>query len=106
MKGEHPLAVDSLIQGELGGKATAIARYAEMLWKIRTGYAVFLYGAVGIIAALVQKKVIELGIATAGSIVVLMILSLLPSRTECARLVRPNRVEERVCGGLESFAEQ
>ena len=72
MNSEQKLTVESLIQGELDGKATAIAGYDEMLWKIRTGYAVFLYGAVGIIAALVQKKILDLGHTTGCAIAVLI----------------------------------
>lgn len=42
MTEEHKLTIDTLIKDELDGKATAIARYDEMIWKIRTGYAVLL----------------------------------------------------------------
>jgi hypothetical protein len=73
MNSKHRLTVENLIQGELDGKATAIAGYDEMLWKIRTGYAVFLYGAIGIIAALVQKKILDLGHTTGCAIGVLIL---------------------------------
>jgi hypothetical protein len=55
MSEEFKLSIDSLIKDELAGKASAIARYDEIIWKIRLGYAVLLYGTVGIIAGLVDK---------------------------------------------------
>ena len=48
----QPLSRDSLIQSELAGKSTAVARYDEMLWKIRTGYVGVLYGSLTLIASL------------------------------------------------------
>ena len=72
MDREYQVTIDNLIKDELDGKANAIARYDDMLWKIRTGYAVFLYGAVGIVAGLVNKGVVQLDTATAISISVLI----------------------------------
>lgn len=73
MGAEDELSLDVLIKGELDGKATAVARYDEMLWKIRTGYTVLLYGATGIVAGLVNQKAITLNQATAWSVIVLVI---------------------------------
>ncbi len=72
MDKNYRVTVDNLIKDELDGKANAIARYDGMLWKIRSGYAVFLYGAVGIVAGLVNKGVVQLDTATAVSISVLI----------------------------------
>lgn len=72
MDREYRVTVDNLIKDELDGKANAIARYDDMLWKIRSGYAVFLYGAVGLVAGLVSKGVVEMDTATAVSISVLI----------------------------------
>ena len=55
MPREFALSLDSLIKDELDGKASAIARYDDIIWKIRTGYAVILYGAVGIVAGLANQ---------------------------------------------------
>jgi hypothetical protein len=43
------LTPDELIRLELRGKFLAIERYDSMLWKIRSGYVVVLYGALTII---------------------------------------------------------
>jgi hypothetical protein len=72
MEQDSRVTIDNLIRNELEGKGNAIARYDEMLWKIRSGYAVFLYGAVGLVAGLVNKGVVELDMATAASISVLI----------------------------------
>ena len=69
---EYRVTVDNLIKDELDGKANAIGRYDDMLWKIRSGYAVFLDGAVGMVAGLVNKGVVQLDTATAVSISVLI----------------------------------
>jgi hypothetical protein len=73
MSEELKLSIDSLIKDELDGKASAIMRYDEMLWRIRTGYAVLLYGAVGIVAGLVNQKAITLNSKTALSAIVLVV---------------------------------
>lgn len=73
MDEEHKLTIDTLIKDELDGKATAIARYDEMIWKIRTGYAVLLYGAVGIVASLVNQETIILNVKTALSVIILIV---------------------------------
>lgn len=72
MDPEYRVTVDSLIKDELNGKANAIARYDDMLWKIRSGYAVFLYGAVGLVVGLVNKGVVQLDAVTAVSVSVLI----------------------------------
>jgi len=72
MDQDFRVTIDHLIRYELDGKGNAIARYDDMLWKIRSGYAVFLYGAVGLIAGLVNEGIVNLGTATAASISVLI----------------------------------
>jgi hypothetical protein len=72
MDKNYRVTVDSLIKDELDGKGNAIARYDDVLWKIRSGYAVFLYGAVGLVAGLVNKGVAQLDTTTAVSISVLI----------------------------------
>ncbi len=44
------LTLDGLIRGELAGKSAAIARYDAILWKLRSGYIVVLYGLVTVLA--------------------------------------------------------
>lgn len=73
MDEEYRLSLDALIKQELDGKATAIARYDEMLWKIRSGYAVLLYGAVGLVVAMVNQETIALTSQTALSASTLII---------------------------------
>ncbi len=58
---QYQMTLDGLVKDELDGKAVAIASYDEMLWRIRTSYAVLLYGAVGIIAGLVNEEIVNLG---------------------------------------------
>ena len=71
---EHDqVSIDTLVKGELDGKAGAIGRYDEMLWKIRTGYAVLLYGAIGIVAGLVNQKAVSLDSRVAWIAVVLIV---------------------------------
>lgn len=72
MAEDFKFSLDSLIKDELAGKALAIARYDEMIWKIRSGYAVLLYGAVGIVATLVSQKAIVLTSQTALAVIVLV----------------------------------
>jgi hypothetical protein len=47
--GPPKLTSDELIRAELRGKFLAIERYDSMLWKIRSGYVVVLYGALTIL---------------------------------------------------------
>lgn len=72
MDKDYRVTVDSLIKDELDGKASAIARYDDMLWKIRSGYAVILYASIGLIAGLVNEEKIELNLTTAISISILI----------------------------------
>ena len=66
------MTIDNLIKDELDGKANAIARYDDMLWKIRSGYAVILYASIGLIAGLVNEESIDLNKTTAIAISVLI----------------------------------
>lgn len=40
----NPITLDELIRGQLAGKLVALARYDEIIWKIRGGYVAVLYG--------------------------------------------------------------
>ena len=72
MADELKLTLDVLIKDEMDGKYAAIARYDAILWKVRAGYATLLYGAVGVVAALVNQKVITLTSRTALAVAVLV----------------------------------
>jgi hypothetical protein len=67
------LSLDGLVKDELRGKGTAVAKYDEMIWKIRTGYAMLLYGAIGIVAGLVNQKAVALNSRVAWAAVALII---------------------------------
>ncbi len=67
------LTVTDLIKNELAGKSNAIANYDNMLWKIRSGYAVFVYASVGVITGLVNKKVLSLDLNTSLSLSALLV---------------------------------
>jgi hypothetical protein len=73
MSTDDRLSADSLIRDALAGKSGAVARYDEMIWRIRTGYAVLLYGAIGIVAGLVNQKTVSLDSKVAWAAVVLVI---------------------------------
>ena len=47
--GNKCLTIEELIRMEINGKNQALARYDSVLWKIRSGYAVVLYGALSLI---------------------------------------------------------
>lgn len=79
MDKDYQITVDNLIKDELDGKANAIAQYDGMLWKIRSGYAVFLYASIGLITGLVNENIIDLSPKTAASLSVLFFLALAPS---------------------------
>jgi hypothetical protein len=49
VSGPPELTTAELIRAELRGKFLAIERYDSMLWKIRSGYVVVLYGALTIL---------------------------------------------------------
>jgi hypothetical protein len=49
VSGASRLTSDELIRAELRGKFLAIERYDAMLWRIRSGYVVVLYGALTIL---------------------------------------------------------
>lgn len=69
---DEQLSIASLIDDELAGKAEAIGGYDAMLWKIRSGYAVFLYASVGLVAGLVSEDVVELDLKASLSLGVLI----------------------------------
>jgi hypothetical protein len=48
------LSEDELIRLELNGKDKAVFAYDSVLWKIRSGYAVILYGSIGLVFAFVS----------------------------------------------------
>ena len=73
MSTDDRISVDSLVKDELRGKAAAVAKYDEFLWKIRSGYAVLLYGAIGVVAGLVNQDAISLDSRAAWAGVVLIV---------------------------------
>jgi len=56
MADDNEVTIDRLVLDELDGKAMAITGYDESLWKIRSGYAVLLYGSVGLVVGLVDTS--------------------------------------------------
>jgi hypothetical protein len=49
------LIVDELVRSEIAGKIVALNRYDEIIWKIRTGYVLILYGTFGFLLGKGQK---------------------------------------------------
>jgi len=66
------LSIDSLIQDELVGKAQAIGRYDDFLWKIRFGYASILYSSIALICGLIEKNIFDLSAKTGMAMVLLI----------------------------------
>jgi hypothetical protein len=67
------LTCDELIRTEMQGKFLAIERYDSMLWKIRTGYIVVLYGALTIIGG-TSELVATSGSGNIRTLVLLLVL--------------------------------
>ena len=72
MSEDCQITIDSLIKDELEGKSNAIGIYDSMIWKIRTGYAIFIYGSAGIIVGLISKDIISFDSTTALSLCILI----------------------------------
>ena len=56
MSSDNEITIDRLLLDELQGKAVALTGYDESLWKVRSGYAVLLYGSVGLVIGFVDKE--------------------------------------------------
>jgi hypothetical protein len=59
-KNEPKLTHAELIKMEISGKNRAQAGYDSILWKVRSGYAIILYGALSLIVTSIDRKVIIL----------------------------------------------
>lgn len=46
----NQLTIDELIRSQLEGKSKALERYDQILWKVRSGYVVVLYGLLTVLA--------------------------------------------------------
>ena len=55
---DNYLSVSELLKVELSGKKTAMGRYDEILWKIRSGYLIVLAGTLGFFVT--KGKTLEL----------------------------------------------
>lgn len=69
---DQKISIDDLIREELAGKADAVAKYDDMLWKIRSGYAILLYGALGIVPALLANDLAAVNWQAAPAVVILV----------------------------------
>ena len=54
------ITYEELIKMELAAKNNAQGGYDSILWKIRSGYAILLYGSLSLIVTSVDKKIISL----------------------------------------------
>ncbi|HYY95796.1 MAG TPA: hypothetical protein VE713_14935 [Pyrinomonadaceae bacterium] len=59
-----PLTLEELIRSQLQGKVRALERYDAILWKIRSGYVVVLYGALTILGGKDYRLAEGLGVNT------------------------------------------
>lgn len=55
------ITLDELIRGQLAGKLVALARYDEILWKIRGGYVAVMYAMLAFLVGKESKVVEVLG---------------------------------------------
>ena len=69
-----PITMEELIRAQLQGKLKALERYDSILWKIRSGYVVVLYGAITILGGRESQIAGTLGIkATIDALVYLTV---------------------------------
>ena len=59
-KKTNTITYEELIKMELLGKNNAQGGYDSILWKIRSGYAILLYGSLSLIVTSVDKKIITI----------------------------------------------
>jgi len=76
------LTMDDLIRLELQGTMSALARYDSILWKIRSGYIMILYGALTILGG----KELTFNVPLGNSLLPLIILMLVWGFSVCAFL--------------------
>ena len=65
--------LEDLIKYELDGKQQAIGDYDRIIWKIRSGYSVFLYSGIGVLIALLNNKVLDVNTYFVSAIVIIII---------------------------------
>jgi hypothetical protein len=58
----RPITVEELIRSQLQGKLRALHNYDAILWKIRSGYVIVLYGAITLFGANESKLPAIIGI--------------------------------------------
>ncbi len=68
------LTYEELIRFELVGKNRAQVGYDSILWKIRAGYAVTLYGSLSLIATFTEKVILPFPVNRSFNIFVLLVL--------------------------------
>lgn len=49
------LSVDELIRIGINGKSAAVARYDAIIWKIRSGFVIVIYGAITLVSTVLSK---------------------------------------------------
>jgi len=56
-----PLTVPELVRRQLDGQVEALSRYDQILWRIRTGYVLVLYGLISLLTGTESKMIGALG---------------------------------------------
>jgi hypothetical protein len=67
------ITVEELIRSQLQGKSKALERYDAILWKIRSGYIVVLYGGLTILAG--KESILPEAIGTGTTLIALFYLA-------------------------------
>jgi hypothetical protein len=74
---EDSLTLAGLVRLELTGKNVALERYDSILWKIRSGYVVVLYGALSLIFGKTAEKGVNLTALNSNMLLLIFGFSLL-----------------------------
>lgn len=70
---ESITTLEDLIKYELDGKQSAITDYDRIIWRIRSGYSVFLYTSIGVITALLNNGVLKVNAPFVAAIIIIVI---------------------------------
>ena len=86
------LTAAELIRLELDGKNVALGRYDSILWKIRSGYVVVLYGSLSLLFGKVAEKGIEIAALDIKTLLLMSGFSLLAYSMDLTFRIRQLRV--------------
>jgi hypothetical protein len=89
---ENSLTPAGLIRFELTGKNVALGRYDSILWKIRSGYVVVLYGALSLIFGKAAERGVDFAALNTNMLLLISGFSLLGYFVDISFRIRQLRV--------------